>query len=253
MTEVGAYFKRFLALVMLLLEADPTLLDRWAWVRRHLRHGPIRTLDAGSGSGAISLYAGIKGNDVIGVSNSSTDILRAQAIAIRAGYSTVVFSNLDLRQLLVNPLLLGEFDQILCLEVIEHVLDDSGLMKSLAAALRPNGVLLVTTPYKFYRRLLGDYVSDQEDGAHVRWGYTQEELSELLLEAGLMVVTKDYVSGFLSQRLTNLYRRMIRSRWACLRIMILPLRIVQLLDRPLTMLIQYPYLSLAIKARKPSA
>src|SRR4051794_18810561 len=44
------------------LQGDPFVVERWAWLRRHLRRGPRRTLDAGCGQGAFTFFAGTIGN-----------------------------------------------------------------------------------------------------------------------------------------------------------------------------------------------
>ena len=45
----------------LLIHGDPCVLDRWLWLRPRLRKGPVRTLDAGCGNGAFSIYAARRG------------------------------------------------------------------------------------------------------------------------------------------------------------------------------------------------
>jgi hypothetical protein len=38
----------------LMLQGDPTVVDRWRWLKQHVRPGPLRTLDAGCGTGAFT-------------------------------------------------------------------------------------------------------------------------------------------------------------------------------------------------------
>ncbi|MGH7934815.1 MAG: hypothetical protein ACREQN_16860, partial [Candidatus Binataceae bacterium] len=49
------------------LHGDPMTLDRWRWLKRHLRAGRLRTLDAGCGSGAFTMYAAKIGNEAVGI------------------------------------------------------------------------------------------------------------------------------------------------------------------------------------------
>src|SRR4051794_28335820 len=108
---------------------DPPQSDRWRWLSRHLQHGPVQTLDAGSGSGAIAIYAASIGNQVLGLSDNEVQNERAQR---RAELLDVParFAVADLR----GPDVLdgtGPYDQIICSEVIEHVIDDRGLLQRL--------------------------------------------------------------------------------------------------------------------------
>ena len=244
---------RSLALYTAALRGDPCLQDRAAWLRRRLRPGPWRTLDAGCGSGAFTMYAASIGNTAIGLSNQARQNGAARRRAMALGLMNVEFRDVDLRRLAAHARELGTFDQVICLETIEHLLDDAGLVRDLAALLRENGVLYLTTPYKHYRRLYGDTLSTTEDGGHVRWGYTHAELRTLLGAHGLLVVRNEYISGIITQQLTNLMRLVglwnLYAAWA----LTLPLRLACPLDRPLTRLLRYPYQSVAIVAIKPVA
>jgi hypothetical protein len=148
------------------------------------------------------------------------------------------------------------FDQIICLETIEHVSDDEGLVKSLAAMLKPGGQILLSTPFARHRPLHTEErePSIVEDGSHVRYGYSQERLKQIVDDAGLDVTSEGFVSGVVSQRLTNLMRRLsarigLLPAWAIL----LPLRALALLDGPLSRISRYPYLSVALCAVKRPA
>lgn len=228
------------------LHGDPCVYDRWRWLQRHLRPGPLRTLDAGSGSGALTMYAARLGNEAVGVSFDARNNEVARARAGLLGIRNVEFLEGDLRDLESFSHRLGTFDQVICLETIEHIRDDQKLVADLASLLRPGGRLLLTTPFKHYRPLLGDRLSDGDDGGHVRWGYTHDEMRALFERAGLTVVTEEMVSGVVSQQLTNLLRligrRYGRLGWA----MTFPLRALRPLDRPLTALLRYPHIDIAV-------
>jgi ribosomal protein L11 methylase PrmA len=51
-----------------IFHGDPTVYDRWKWLRRYLSHGALRTLDVGCGSGAFTMYAAKIGNESVGLS-----------------------------------------------------------------------------------------------------------------------------------------------------------------------------------------
>jgi 2-polyprenyl-3-methyl-5-hydroxy-6-metoxy-1,4-benzoquinol methylase len=200
----------------------------------------------GCGSGAFTLYASRIGNSSLGVSYDEENNRKARARAELLHLRNIEFITLDvafLRSLVTRT---GKFDQVICFETIEHIKEDKKLVSDLAFALKPGGRLLLTTPFKYHRGLLGDRVSETQDGGHVRRGYTAQEMKALFEENGLRVVTQEYVSGFVSQQLTNamglLSRASAMAAWAAT----FPLRIFQVLDPMLTKLIGYPYFCIAV-------
>ena len=232
----------------------PPVFDRWIWLKRYLQPGPLRTLDAGCGSGAFTMYASKIGNTAVGLSfdDRNTQIARTRARMLEIG--RVDFIQWDLRQLDQKRGELGTYDQIICLETIEHIINDQKLVRDLSTLLKPGGKLLLTTPYKHYRHLFGETrLSSTEDGGHVRWGYTHEEMRHLLKTHGLEVVREDYISGFISQQLTNLMRFLSRLNSNFGWLVVFPLRIVQLVDVPVTRWLHYPFLCIGVVAVKQTS
>jgi SAM-dependent methyltransferase len=236
-----------------MLHGDPCVVDRWLFVRRHLRRGRVRTLDAGAGNGGFAMLAASAGNSVVALSFADEELRRAEQRAAVAGLPDVAFRVGDLRQLDEFGHELGTFDQILCLEVIEHLIEDEQLVRRLAGLLRPGGRLLISAPSADHRPLVGESVSATEDGGHVRWGYAPERVAEIVAAAGLELTAQGAVSGFVSQKLTNAMRRGQRVNMALGWALVLPLRPLQLLDRPLTRLLRWPYLSVVAVAQRANA
>lgn len=242
---------------LLLIQSDPAVLDRWLWLRGHLKKGPLRTFDAGCGNGAFSMYAASCGNQVVAASFSSEEQDTARRRASALGIDGIDFRLLDLRELEANRATLGSFDQIICLETIEHVSDDAGLITSLSQMLEPGGQLLLSTPYDRHRALYTEdpEPSGVEDGSHVRFGYSQEQIAQLAEAAGLDVVEQSFVTGVISQKLIDLMRRLterlgLLPAW----IIVLPERALVLADRPLTRILRYPYLCVALRGvRRPKS
>ena len=239
----------------LLIHGDPCVLDRWLWLRGELRDGQARTFDAGCGNGAFSIYARRRGNEVVAASFSAREQEDARRRADLVGAGGIEFHTIDLRELESHSQGLGRFDQIVCMETIEHLTDDVRLVRTLAEMLEPGGRLLLTAPFDGHRPLWGEDAepSGVEDGSHVRFGYSAQRLREVAAAAGLQVESEAFVSGVVSQKLTNLMRWLtarigLRAAWAIM----LPLRPLVLLDRPLTRLLGYPYLSVALRAVRPA-
>jgi SAM-dependent methyltransferase len=231
-----------------LLYGDPCALDRWLWIRRKALPGRVRTLDAGSGNGVFAMYTARRGNDVVALSDSARGQAKADRRARAIGLEGIQFQVRDLRELDRFADELGSFDQALCLEVIEHILDDDKLLRDLAQVMRSGGQLLLTTPYLHHAPCFGEVISEREDGGHVRSGYTHGEIEELLAGAGFRVASEAFLSGIVSQWVNNLQHRLNRLfphlGWG----LTLPLRLLRPLDGPLTRLTGYPYLAIAVQA-----
>jgi SAM-dependent methyltransferase len=238
----------------LLFHGDPCVLDRWVWLRAHLQRGAARTFDAGCGNGVFSVYAARAGNEVVAASFSAAELARARSRVEQLGVGGIRFRTLDLREIDAHRRELGRFDQIICLETIEHVGDDAALLRALAELLEPGGALLLSAPFAGHRPLYSEErdPSADEDGSHVRYGYSRERVRELVEQAGLQLRSEELVSGVVSQKVTNLMRRLTARLGRPLAwLLILPLRPLAVLDRPLTKLLRVPGLSIAVRAVKP--
>jgi len=245
---------RILGWRSLLVHGDPCVLDRWLWLRGQLQRGSARTFDAGCGNGVFSVYAARAGNEVVAASFSTAELERARSRAELLGVHGIGFRTLDLREIDAHRSDLGRFNQIICLETIEHVGDDAALLRSLAELLEPGGALLLSAPFADHRPLYSEQrdPSADEDGSHVRYGYSRERMRELLDQAGLQLRSEQLVSGVVSQQVTNMLRRLtLRVGRPLAWLLILPLRPLALLDRPITRLLRVPGLSIAVRAVKP--
>jgi len=235
----------------LTIQGDPLVGDRSNWLSRYLKPGPGRVLDAGCGNGAFSFAAARKGNAVLGLTFAEFEVEKDTRRAALLGLSErVSFRQFDLRELDRDTESLGRFDQIIALEVIEHILDDRKLVNDLARLLNPGGRLLLSTPYKHYRRLPGEKLSETEDGGHVRWGYTHEELRNLFTTAGLEVEYENFLGGVISQKITAAMRVMERIHPRLAWAVMLPFRPLILLDTFITRITRYPWMTVGIVGRK---
>ena len=80
-------------------------------------------------------------------------------------------------------------------------------VRSFASMLGARGSLLLTTPFEGHRPQYSEErdPSAGEDGSHVRYGYPPARLRELVERAELEVADEGFVSGLISQKLTNLH------------------------------------------------
>ncbi|MBI1748976.1 MAG: class I SAM-dependent methyltransferase [Acidobacteria bacterium] len=220
---------------------------RYRHVSRFLASGPIDTLDAGCGNGALSYAAYLHGNRVIGVTKDPNQVRAARALfsAVGTDPKRLSFEVCDLYDL---PKLDRSFDQIICSETLEHIRQDDLVIRNFYEVLRPGGVLHLCCPFALHPEHHLGRVDGPEDGGHVRDGYTLASYRTLLEPAGFQLVCK---IGLGSQRLTQLDRflRNIRNRTgdlAALPFFLITRRLQQLdaLNPPV------PY-SLYVQAVKP--
>ncbi len=240
-----------------LIHGDTLVLDRWLWLRQRLpytRNGE-RLIDFGCGSGAFTIGAAKRGYQALGISWDERNQQVAAERARLCRQPETHFEVFDLRRLGERKDWIGQFEVALCLETIEHLLDDQALMRSMSACLKPGGRLLLTTPNLLFRHISrsdsGPYPV-VEDGGHVRRGYSPAMLQELCDHAGLQVEHMSMCSGVLSQKITGLFRVLAKIHhlggWAA----VLPLRLIPpLLDGMVTRWCHFPFHTICLEAYKP--
>ena len=227
------------------------VLDRWRWLQSRLPPAPASLIDVGCGNGWLTINCSSLGYRTLGLGWDGPDLQRARSRAAAFG-SDAQFEVQDVRALSARYDLKERFDVATCFETIEHIMDDSELMRAVASVLRPGGQLILTTPNQDYIPMGADDAgpfSEIENGQHVRKGYTSERLSHLTEQAGLKVSEIGFCSGWSSQRITALLRVLNRRvgygpAWA----LTFPLRLIPPLfdDRNQA----YPRYSICMSATK---
>lgn len=249
------FLARYIGWKALLLGRDPTVTHRMKWLKRHLKPGDFRTLDVGCASGYFTFYAAEIGNQSVGIDVDERGNRKAKRLAQILGFYKTYFLLLDIRILDRFAEQLGKFDQIICLETIEHIRNDGKLLKDLSCLLKPGGKLFLTAPFKFHKPIHDDTLSDVEDGGHMRWGYTHDELRGMFRECNIEVGTEEYIGGFMLQQLllaTRFLRDHYRVNKKLIWLIVSPLKLFLFFDPFITKLFNYPYLSVAVTGIKRS-
>jgi len=160
---------------------------RYRYLPRWFRSGPIDTLDAGCGNGALAYAAYQRGNRVLAISIRRDEVERNQAYFgnLLPGCDRLQFRQMNIYDL---PTLGRSFDQIVCTETLEHITRDAEVVSTFARLLRPGGVLHLCCPFSLHPENNLGRTDGPEDGGHVRDGYTLESYQRLLDRAGLRIV-----------------------------------------------------------------
>lgn len=232
-------------------------MDRWRWLKQRL---PVTAngeslLDIGCGTGAFTIGAARRGYKAVGLSwdERNQHVASDRAKICRATNAT--FEVCDVRRLGERTEFHNQFDVALCLETIEHILDDFKLVQDISRCLKPGGRLLLTSPNYYYQAITsgdnGPFVRT-ETGWHVRRGYTLSMLQELCQCAGLLCEEVSYLSGWLSQIVTKMMRGGARIHSLVGWGIVLPFRpLVPMVDTWATPLMGRPWYSIGLCAYRP--
>lgn len=144
-----------------------------------------RALDVGCGAGLLCEPLARLGAEVTGIDAAKENIAVARAHAEGAGLA------IDYRCGDIAELGLAGFDLVCSMEVIEHVADKPAFLAALARALKPDGLMVLSTPNRTVRSRIfmveaAERLGAIPSGTH-RWRdfVTPEELREMLADAGL--------------------------------------------------------------------
>jgi len=148
-------------------------------------HRAKRVADLGSGNGALCARLRSLGFDVVGVEQDRNGFEIASE-----HYSDIKFYNYgvqdDPKKLLEQEEL---FDAVISTEVIEHLYSPHLLPVYARSILKPNGLLIISTPYHGYLKNLALSIFDHWDahhtplwhGGHIKF-FSRKTLESLLVE-----------------------------------------------------------------------
>jgi 2-polyprenyl-3-methyl-5-hydroxy-6-metoxy-1,4-benzoquinol methylase len=151
--------------------------------------GARRVVDVGCGNGNLAAALAAAGFDVTGCDDDKAGIDIARHTVPAARFEPVGVYD--------DPAGLGavDFDVAVSTEVIEHLFRPSALPKFAAAVLKPQGHLILTTPYHGYLKNLAlsltngwdRHFSPLWDGGHIKF-WSPATIAQLLDREGFDVV-----------------------------------------------------------------
>ena len=145
----------------------------------------LRVLDLGCGNGSLSNYLTEQGYEVIGMEESPSGVEIA-----RRNFPNCQF----IQGSIYSPpqeILNNSFDIVISVEVVEHLFYPKELPRLAKKCLKPDGTLIVTTPYNGYLKnlalsLLGKmdkHFTVLWDGGHIKF-FSVKTLGKLLKDEG---------------------------------------------------------------------
>jgi SAM-dependent methyltransferase len=148
---------------------------------------PVRTLDCGCGNAYFGYQAVRRGARCLGITIHDWERRNCEEMRDFLGVDPrmLEFRTCRLDELAADPLQHRRFDQVLLLDVIEHIMDARRTFRQIHDLLAEDGFVYVTTPDRDWQAHAGQIrVTRTEDGWHVRSGYTFEQLERVLEECG---------------------------------------------------------------------
>jgi SAM-dependent methyltransferase len=177
---------------------DLLLLRAWhihLELRKWMKNAPAnpKILDAGMGFGQYTYFMAkhLKNAEILAVDVKEEQIADCKSFFQQINNNNVKFQIADLTKFTTAP----QNDLVLCVDVMEHILEDVTVFKNYVASMKKGGMLLISTPSDQG----GSDVHDDGESSfieeHVRDGYNIKEIENKLLEAGFSKVEARYSYG----------------------------------------------------------
>ena len=167
----------------------------------------LKILDLGCGNGSLTNIIAQQGFEVTGIEESTSGVDQASQ-----AFPQISFQQLSLYS--PPPVeLLNYFDVVISSDVIEHLFYPKELARFAKQCLKPNGQLIVTTPYNGYWKNLALALLNAMDrhhtvlwdGGHIKF-FSVKTLSQLLNEEGFNDIQFKFAG-----RLPYLWKGMLAS------------------------------------------
>jgi SAM-dependent methyltransferase len=177
---------------------DLLLLRAWH-IHKELRNwlsknnGKASILDAGAGFGQYTYWLQRKKSDctILSVDVKDEQVADCNNFFKKIGADNVRFEVQDLTKYVKE----NSYDLVVCVDVMEHILEDVQVFKNYFASMKPGAMLIISTPSDQG----GSDVHDNDQSSfieeHVRDGYNINEIQEKLKIAGFKKTEARYQYG----------------------------------------------------------
>lgn len=192
--------------------ADPSHYLRSCYFKKFTNQlAPSKVLDAGCGRGDYSFYmAELWPKAIIeSVDLNEEDLERNKSANEKLGLNNIFFYRKNLSE--INET--NKYDLIICIDVIEHVVDQEQVLKNFYNALNKGGYLYLHVPLKRIKSVpLNKYLlkfHEWADHEHIGDEKTKEEMLELIKNSGFNILKNQstfyYYYGELACSLFSLF------------------------------------------------
>lgn len=122
-----------------------------------------------------------------------------------------------------------KFDKAICLEVLEHINDDSLVIKSLSKNLKKGGLFVISVP------IIGTALTHEQEHdpnfvpekyEHVRSGYRISDLRKMAKKAGLKVLLIDRYFFIVSRYMVKVQQFLYKRNFVALNVLLSPVLLV---------------------------
>ena len=195
---------------------------RWRAIKPLLQKTE-RNVEIGVGSGLMTFaFAQETGKPILGVAYSEKELESCEEIRKNARLRGISFVHGD-----ILNFKLRKFDQVLLIDVLEHIEDDFKALKNVNRALKPGGYLVISVPTPLYPKYFGHKFADLV--GHVRDGYALGDLEIMLRSTGFKILEWHHHTNPSTAKLCSLWYKQLRNpflKW----ILMPPLNILSTLD-----------------------
>jgi len=175
---------------------------RWQAVKKYIDKSGEKNADIGCGWGLMSFgFVKETGKPIDCVDIDPKLIEFGKKLAKKAGIDKIRFIIDALPKL--PKLTRNYYDQVLLIDVLEHVNEDLESLITINSLLRMGGILIISVPTPNYPKYFG-YDFAKKIG-HVRDGYTIEDLRRLLKHSGFEIIEWSYHTNLLSPYLCKFW------------------------------------------------
>ena len=178
---------------LLLLRAWHIQRELKKWVREVKEAREVRIYDAGAGFGQYSywLSSELPQARITAIDVKDEQVADCNAFFLRIGRPQVKFEVGDVT-LFQRP---GAFELVVCVDVMEHILEDEAALRCYSTSLKEGGMLIISTPSDQG----GSDVHEEGEGSfieeHVRDGYNIDDIRAKALRNGFSKVEARYSYG----------------------------------------------------------
>ena len=187
---------------------------------------PVRTLDCGCGNAFFTHQAALRGGTCTGITIHDWEREKCEEMRDYLGVpqDRMNFETTRLDAMAANLANHGQYDQVLLLDVIEHIMDAKATFRQIHDLLDDDGFVYITTPDRDWQANADRIrVTPVEDGWHVRNGYSFDQLERVLEDSGFEPIDRLRFGTLGSTVVTRIQHALFGSKIDPLTVALFPL------------------------------